>query len=143
MTFVKDLVTQLRAGDTYGQLDRLSDEAMLRPFILTKASQREIPIDCDVDPATMERLRTYYQAVAAGIEKETGTYTTTVLDLNHEGFGWAMVFAGKLIVVQDVLRDAQRFGFSSVEALGEHGAHLVARGTEITTTYPEVARDDS
>ncbi|MBX6388942.1 MAG: NifX-associated nitrogen fixation protein [Frankia sp.] len=142
-SFLRDLVDQQRAGDTYGQLDRVSDENMLRPFVVTRAETREIPVACDVEAATEGRVRAFYQAVAAGIEKATGAYTTAVLDLSHEGFGWAIVFAGRLVVVSDVLRDAQRFGFPSLEALAERGESLVAAGAKAVSSYPEVANDDS
>jgi probable nitrogen fixation protein len=143
MSFLDDLVDQLRAGDTYGQLDRLSDGHLLRPYVVTREKQREIPIDCDVNPATEGRLRSFFQAVAAGVEKASGAFTATVLDLSHEGFGRAIVFAGKLVVVSEVLRDAQRFGFASVEALAERGDALVQQAVKLVAAHPEVARDDS
>jgi probable nitrogen fixation protein len=143
MSFLDDLVDQLRAGDTYGQLDRLADDRLLRPYVVTREKQREIPIDCDVDPATEGRLRSFYQAVAAAVEKASGTYTATVLDLSHEGFGRALVFAGRLVVVSEILRDAQRFGFPTVDKLADYGERLVAQANKVIAQYPEVARDES
>ncbi|HEX7662804.1 MAG TPA: NifX-associated nitrogen fixation protein [Pseudonocardiaceae bacterium] len=143
MTFLDDLISQLRAGDTYGQLDRLSDEVLLRPYLVSRERQRDIPIDCEVDAATEGRLRSFYQAVAAGIENATGVFTATVLDMSHEGFGRAIVLAGRLVVVADVLRDAQRFGFPTVEKLTAKGQTLVDKGAKLVAQYPEVARDDS
>ncbi|WP_239404831.1 NifX-associated nitrogen fixation protein [Frankia sp. Cj3] len=140
--FVRDLVDQLRAGDTYGQFDRLGAEKLLGPFVLTAARRRELGITCDVDPATEGRLRTYYQAVAAGIEKATGQVTSYVLDLSQEGFGRVVVFVGRLVVICDVLRDAHRFGFDSIDHLAERGAALVNAAAALVGTYPEVARDD-
>ena len=142
MTFRSDLVDQLRAGDTYGRLDRVSEDKLLKPFILTREDQRQIPVACDVDPHTESRLRSFYQAVAVGIEKSAGPMTTTVLDLSHEGFGRVIIFAAKLVVMSEVLRDAQRFGSGSVEALTERGERLVEAGAKIVADYPEVARDD-
>ncbi len=142
-SFLRDLLDQQRAGDTYGQLDRLPDDRMLRPFVLSAEKQRELPIVCDVDPATEARIRSYYQAIAAGLERATGVITTVVLDLNHEGFGRALIYAGRLVAVCDVLRDAQRFGFASVQQLAARGEALVVRGAEVVNAYPEVARDES
>lgn len=141
--FLADLVGRLRAEDTYGQLDRVSDEALLRPYVINKERQREIPVACDVEAATQGRIRAFYQAVAVGVEKATGAFTTTVLDLHHEGFGRALVFAGRLIVHSEVLRDAQRFGFPSLERLAEKGETYVTGAVKILSTYPEVARDDT
>ena len=70
-------------------------------------------------------------------------FTATVLDMSHEGFGRAIVLAGRLVVVADVLRDAQRFGFPTVEKLTAKGQTLVDKGAKLVAQYPEVARDDS
>lgn len=141
--FLRDLADQQRAGDTYGQLDRLSDEALLRPYLVSRERRRDIPVACDVEAATTERIRSFYQAVAAVVERETSAITTTVLDLSHEGFGRVIIMAGRLVVVSDVLRDAQRFGFDSLEALAARGDSLAATAAKVITSYPEAARDDS
>ncbi len=141
--FLSDLVGQLRAGGTHGQLDRVSDEALLRPFVVSPARQREIPVDCDLDAAAESRIRSFYQAVAAGAEKASGAFTTTVVDVSHEGFGRVIVFAGRLVVLSEVVRDAQRFGFPSIERLTGHGESLITSAVKILDTYPEVAHDDS
>lgn len=140
--FLRDLAAQQRAGDTYGQLDRLSDEMLLRPFVVTRAQQHEIAVNCDVDAATTARVRSFYQAVAAGVEQATGVFTTTLLDLSHEGFGRVIVFAGRLLAVSEVLRDTQRFGFDSLDALAARGDALVKNAVTVIETYPEAARDD-
>jgi len=140
--FLRDLVDQLRAGDAYGQFERLPDERMLAPFVLTREERRAIPVDGDVQPATESRLRSFYQAVSAGIEKASGEVTSYVLDLSHEGFGRVVVFTGRLVALSDVLRDAHRFGFDSLDQLRERGERLVEQAGRAIETYPEVARDD-
>ncbi len=141
--FLRDLVDQLRAGDTYGQFDRLSEERLLAPFVLTREQRRAIPVDGDVDAATESRLRSFFQAVSAGIENATGLVTSYVLDLSHEGFGRVVVFSGRLVIVSDVLRDAHRFGFDSLEKLSERGERLVQEACRQIETYREVAHDDN
>jgi probable nitrogen fixation protein len=140
--FLRDLADQLRAGDTYGRFDRFSDEYLLRPLIITPARRQEIPVSCDVDPSTEGRLLAFYQAVAVGVEKGTGVMTGAVIDLSHEGFGRALVLAGRLVAVVDVLRDAQRFGFADAESLARRGEDLVAAGVALIEKHPEVARAD-
>ncbi|CUU55242.1 probable nitrogen fixation protein [Parafrankia irregularis] len=141
--FLKDLADQLRAGDTYGKLDKFSDEAMLAPFVLTKEQRRQISVACDIDAVIEARVRSFYQAVAAAVEKATRVETTTVLDLNHEGFGRVVIFAGRLVVLSDVLRDAQRFGFNSLEDLAARGEAFVTAAAKYVDQYREAARDDS
>lgn len=140
--FLRDLADQLRAGDPYGRFDRFDDEHLLRPLIVTAARPAEISVSCEVDPATEGRLRAFYQAVAVGVERTTGVMTGAVIDLSHEGFGRALVLAGRLVAVADVLRDAQRFGFTDTESLAASGEQLVAAGVAMIEKYPEVARAD-
>ncbi|MCK9874975.1 NifX-associated nitrogen fixation protein [Frankia sp. AgPm24] len=141
--FLRDLVAQTRAGDTYGQLSRFSDEQMLAPFVLTKEQRRAIPAACDLEAATEARVRSFYQAVAAATEKATGAFTVAILDLNHEGFGRVIIFAGRLVVVDEALRDIQRFGFDSLDKLGARGESLVIGATKVIDQYREVTRDDA
>ena len=46
-------------------------------------------------------------------------------------------------MVSDVLRDAQRFGFDSLEALAACGEALVTVAAKAAAAYPEAARDVS
>lgn len=38
--FLKELVQQVRSSDTYGRYDGLSEEAILRPFVVTKEERQ-------------------------------------------------------------------------------------------------------
>ncbi|CAO5233865.1 NifX-associated nitrogen fixation protein [Frankia sp. AgKG'84/4] len=141
--FLRDLVDQVRASDAYGQLDRFSDDHLLAPFVLTREDRRNIAANCDLEPATEARLRSFYQAIAAATERATGAFTTTILDLSHEGFGRVIIFAGRLVVVSEALRDVQRFGFDSLDKLSARGESLVTGATKVIEQYGEVARDDA
>lgn len=141
--FLADLVAQLRADDTYGRFDRLADEALLRPYLTGRDRQGEVAGACAGDPAAESRIRAYFQAVAAGVEKGSGVITTTILDLSDEGFGLVVILAGRLVILREVLRDAQRFGFPSLERLAERGSRLATAAMKVFCAYPEVARDDS
>jgi len=140
--FVRDLVGLLRAGDSYGRLDRFSDAALLRPFVLNQTARAAISVDCEVDAVVIERVRSFYQAAAAGVERATHVMTSVVIDISHEGFGRVAVVAGRLIALMDPLRDIQRFGFPSLDALAAAGEQLVARGVAAIDTYPGVAGED-
>lgn len=141
-TFPHLLADLVRAGDPYGRFDRFSDEVLLRPFVLDASSRASIPIDCEVEPATLERVRAFYQAVAAGVERVAGVMTAVLVDVGHEGFGRAVVFAGRLILLADPLRDVQRFGFADLAALAAAGEARIARAARALADYPEVARAD-
>lgn len=137
--FLQAIVQQIRAQDHYGVYRTWADELVLAPFIVSKAKKRTISVEGDVDPVTQLRVLCFYRAIAALIEKETGKLCQVVIDLSHEGFGWALVWTGKLMVVNRTLRDAQRFGFDSLEKLAEQGEKLVKSGVETLQRFPEAA----
>lgn len=109
--FLQAIVQQIRGQDSYGVYRNWSDELILKPFIVSKQKKREISVEGEVDPVTIGRIMAFYRAVAACIEKETGLLSQVVVDLSHEGFGWALVFSGRLLLAVQTLRDAHRFGF--------------------------------
>jgi probable nitrogen fixation protein len=135
---LKALVQQIRANDSYGTFRNWADELLLKPYVISKKDRREISVEGDVDPATIGRILGFYRAIATCIEQETGQLSQVVLDLSHEGFGWALVFSGRLILVSKTLRDAQRFGFDSLEKLNAEGEKLVQKGIDLAQRFPEV-----
>ncbi|MDJ0775612.1 MAG: NifX-associated nitrogen fixation protein [Mastigocoleus sp. MO_167.B18] len=138
--FLQAIVQQIRGQDAYGVYRNWSDELVLKPFIVSKQKKREISVQDQVDPITQGRIIAFYRAVAARIEQETGLLSQVVVDLSHEGFGWALVFAGRLLLVVKTLRDAHRFGFESLEKLSEEGEKLVTKGIELAQKFPDVGK---
>ena len=138
--FIKELVKQMRALDTYGVTDRQSPDALLKPFIISREERKKIPVIDDPKPEAIARLGAFYNAVAMMIEMECGLMARPFLNVNHEGFGNVLVIVGKLVVVDRVLRDVHRFGFDSLSqlkdesdkllniALGRIGAHSDVAG---------------
>ncbi|MEN9224155.1 MAG: NifX-associated nitrogen fixation protein [Thermostichus sp. HHBFW_bins_43] len=137
---VQEILRQLRAGDSYGVYRGWADELLLKPFLVSKAQKRAISVEGVVDPVTQGRILIYYRAIAALIEKETGLLAQVVLDINDEGFGWVLIFSGRLVLVVNTLRDAHRFGFESLESLSQKAESLIAKGIQLARTYPEVGR---
>lgn len=136
--FLKALVQQIRAQDSYGFYRNWTDELILKPYIVTKQKKREISVEGEVDPATISRINAFFRAVAASIEKETGLISNVVIELGHEGFGWALVFSGRLLLAVKTLRDAHRFGFDSFEKLDEEGTKFVEKGIDLAKRFPQV-----
>jgi probable nitrogen fixation protein len=137
---LQEIVRQIRAADPYGTYRSWSDELLLKPFVVTKAQKRLISVEGEVDPIVRGRILTYYRAIAALIEQETGLLAQVVLDLNGEGFGWVLIFSGRLLLVVNTLRDAHRFGFDSLEHLSAKATALIDKGIQLAQTYPEVGR---
>ena len=138
--FVKELVKQWRAQDSYGTWEGKSDEVLLEPYILDKEKRKAMPIIGDPDPETLWRLELFYNAVGLSIERATGVMVTPMMKMSHAGFGRMILAAGRLIVVNKQLRDVHRFGFDNMGKLAEEGEKLVSAGVSMIETYPDVAK---
>lgn len=139
--FVRQMVTQMRAVDSYGTYDTWSDEKVLDPLILTKERRREIPVVGDPDEIVIARVKAFYNAVAVSIEEQCKLMAVPMLNLTHEGFGRVLIIVGKLVVLDRTLRDVHRFGFSSLEKLDEEADKLVQRAVKTIETYRSAAED--
>lgn len=137
--FVKELIKQWRAQDMHGAWDGKADLDLIEPYIVDKKKRKEIPLVGDPDPETIWRLELFYNAVGLSIEKETGCMVTPMMKMSHEGFGRLVLMAGRLIVVNKMLRDVHRYGYDSLEKLAEEGEKAVAAGVEMIRKYPDVA----
>lgn len=137
--FANEMVRQMRAIDTYGTYDDWSASKILEPFVLTKEMKREIPIVGDPDEITLARVKAFYNAIAALIEKECGLMAVPMLNLSHEGFGRVIITVGKLLVLDKTLRDVHRFGFPSLSKMKDEGDKLLSVALEIIGKYSDVA----
>ncbi|MCG8023554.1 MAG: NifX-associated nitrogen fixation protein [Candidatus Thiodiazotropha endolucinida] len=137
--FAKEMVRQMRAVDTYGTYDNWSVGKILDPFVLTKEKKREIPVVGDPDEIVMARVKAFYNAISAMIEKECGLMAVPMLNLTHEGFGRAIITVGKLVVMDKTLRDVHRFGFPTLSKMKDEADKLLSVALEIIGQYPKVA----
>ena len=138
---VKDLIKQLRAIDSYDTYDGWWEAKIIDPIVLTKERKQSIPVIGDPDEITIARLKAYYNSLATLIEKKSGLMAAPVVHLSHEGFGRALIMVGKLIVVDKILRDTHRFGFSSLEDLKEKSDKIVEKALELIEKYNAAATD--
>jgi probable nitrogen fixation protein len=138
--FIKELIRAIQAQDAYGVYKSWSPELILKPYIVSKQDKRKISIEEEVNPMTLARIKLFFNAIATSIELETGQIMQVVVNINHEGFGWALVFSGRLLVVSRTLRDAHRFGFTSLEKLEDEGEKMTQAGVELAKKYKEVCQ---
>jgi len=138
--FIRELVKQWRAQDSYGAWEKKSDELLLAPYILDKEQRKALPIIGDPDPEVLWRVELFYNAVGLATERRTGIMVSPMMKMSHEGFGRVVLIAGRLIVVNKQLRDVHRFGFPSMEKLAEEGDKLVNSAVEMIEQFPAVAR---
>lgn len=137
--FVTEMVRQMRAIDSYGTYDDWSINKILDPFVMTKERKREIPVIGDPDEVTLARVKAFYNAIAAMIEKECGLMAVPMINLSHEGFGRAIITVGKLVVMDRTLRDVHRFGFPSLSKMKDEADKLLSVALEIIGKYSDVA----
>ena len=137
--FVKEMVRQMRALDSYGQYDGYPLEKLLEPLVLTKARKAEIPLVGDPDETTVACVKAFYNAIAVLIEKECGLMAVSLIHLSHEGFGRVLITIGKLVVLDRTLRDVHRFGFESLSKMKTEADKYLSVAIEIIGKFPEVA----
>ena len=137
--FAVEMVRQMRAIDTYGTYDDWHISKILEPFVLTKEMKREIPVIGDPDEVTISRVKAFYNAIAAMIEKECGLMAVPMMNLSHEGFGRVIITVGKLLVLDKTLRDVHRFGFPSLSKMKDESDKLLSVALEIIGKNSEVA----
>lgn len=137
--FLVQLVGMVRAQDSYGAWDGKSDAAVLAPYVVDRAARREIPIIGDPDPELLWRVELFYNAAGIAVERRTGLIAAPTIKINHEGFGRAMLTTGRLVAYSKYHRDIHRFGFDTLQALGEAGDRIVDEAVAMIDRFPEVA----
>ncbi len=137
--FIKEMVKQMRALDSYGTYDGWPTERILAPYVLTKEQRREIPVIGDPDDVTLSRVKAFYNAIAAMVEKECGLMAVPMINITHEGFGRALITVGKLVVMDRTVRDVHRFGFDSLSKMKDEADKILSVALEIVGKYSEVA----
>ncbi len=137
--FIKEMVKQMRAIDSYGTYDGWPVERILAPYILTKEQRREIPVIGDPDEQTLSRVKAFYNAIAALIEKECGLMAVPMMNITHEGFGRALITVGKLVVMDRTVRDVHRYGYESLSKMKDEADKLLSVALQIVGSHREVA----
>ncbi len=137
--FIREMVRQMRALDSYGQYDGKPVSSLLEPFVLSKERKAEIPIIGDPDDLTLACIKAFYNGIAVMIEKECGLMAVSLVHLSHEGFGRVLITVGKLVVLDRTLRDAHRFGFESLAKMKHEADKHLAVALEIIGKFPDVA----
>ena len=139
--FVRALIRQMRAHDTTGVWESKSDAELLAPYIVNAEQRKTMPVIADPTAKQLWRLEQYWAAAGLAVEQASGIIATPLLKLTHEGFGRAVLIAGKLVVASRVLRDVHRFGFASLGKLAADGEKLVAGALQTIEKFPEPARE--
>lgn len=144
--FVRALLDQLRAQDTYGGLDTRSWRTLLADFLLRLPPGWErarppaglMPM-VPQSNAGQHRAECFFSAVAREVRRRTGRDASSVVVLGREGMGRALVLVGRLVAAHAYLRDIDRFGFAGMEKLEAEGERYIAEAAESAARWPEPA----
>jgi len=137
--FIKEMVRQMRALDTYGTYNGWTPAKILDPYVLTKERKAHIPLIGDPDEETLSRVKAFYNAIAVLIEKECGLMAVPMVHLTHEGFGRVLITVGKLVALDRTLRDVHRFGFESLSKMKTEADKMLTVAIGRIGEYPVVA----
>lgn len=137
--FLKEMIKQMRAIDTYDTYDGWSEAKIIDPFVMTAERKAEIPVIGDPDEIVMARVKAFYNAISSMIEVESKLMAVPMINLSHEGFGRVIITVGKLVVMDKTLRDVHRFGFKSIAKMQEQGEKFLSAALETINKFPEVA----
>lgn len=139
--FVRALVRQIRSHDTTGVWESKSDTELLEPYVITAEQRRAMPVIADPNAKQLWRLDQYWAAAGLAVEQASGIIATPMIKITHEGFGRAILIAGRLVVASRIMRDVHRFGFTSLSKLAADGGKLVAGALQMIEKFPEHARE--
>lgn len=120
--FLKELVHQIRAQDTTDRFRLWSDESLLEALVIpSKKACRAAKPDPEIDTLVCLQVSAFYRAIAEFIRLETNQLVETFVNVNRRGVSSVVVFCGHLLVVFELLREVQCFGFESLEKIVEAG----------------------
>ena len=137
--FTAALLRLIRAQDSYGGLDRKSDQELLKGYLNPKPDPFASP-SCKPREGELARLDRFIGAVAREVERRSGLASAALQSVNQEGFGQAVVCVGRLVVLRRYVRSIGKQGFASLEALENEGESLVAQALSQIELYPQAAR---
>jgi probable nitrogen fixation protein len=137
--FLQELVQQIRKRDIDGIYRDVTNETLLQ-FLLFSQQSHQLRLDGiaggeNEDSFDRQRIANFYHTVAARLERETGQIVQTFINLDREKPGWVLIFCGRLLVLSDILRNAQHFGFDSLEKLAIEGEKITQSALELARSY--------
>ena len=138
--FIKTLIGQVRAMDQFGVWVKKGDEELLKEkYVKSKEELKNIPVIADIDEMQIKDIRLIFQALALAFEQRTGVMCSVVMEMSHEGFGRAVVIAGKIVIANKFFKDAHRYSFKSYEELVNSGDKMLEDAIAIYEQFSEVA----
>lgn len=140
---LKEVVNQVRNYDFYGAWAKKSDENILEQLFLSKPEKKSsvsLIGHCEVDPKAILKIHAYFKAIGVVLEKLSGLLTSVVINIDEEGNGIILIYAGRLILLNKVIRDANRFHFKSLEDMVSKAQRIIESSLELVDRYEQVTK---
>ncbi|RCX21589.1 putative nitrogen fixation protein [Fontibacillus phaseoli] len=129
--FISSLDRCLQLLDPWGKYENCTPEQRMKQLYLCSPEQkREIAGDCRVSPVVKTQVPLFFQAVAAALEQLSGNLIQSMIEVNEEGFGRALVYSGRTVLVADSFRGGVPFPFAEVEKVLVYGVSCIREGLQ-------------
>jgi len=134
--FKEQLISQVRALDSFGSWSKLSDEELLtQKYVKTKEDLKNTPVIADIDEMVIKDIRLIFEALALAFERQTGVMCSVIMEMSHEGFGRVAVIADNIVIGNKYFKDAHRFGYRTLEKLELDCESMLKKAVETYQYY--------
>jgi len=134
--FKEQLISQVRALDSFGSWSKLSDEELLtQKYVKTKEDLKNTPVIADIDEMVIKDIRLIFEALALAFERQTGVMCSVIMEMSHEGFGRVAVIADNIVIGNKYFKDAHRFGYRTLEKLELDCENMIKKAIETYQYY--------
>ncbi|MGG6312018.1 DUF269 domain-containing protein [Paenibacillus macerans] len=113
-----------------------------RLLLFSPEEKQALGQDCAPSPKLRRQVEQVFQALAVTLEIETRRLVQSMVEMNGEGFGRAIVSSGRLILVTLALRAGLRFPFTSQAKLEKFALGQLKEAQEWLNRHGEIAATD-
>ncbi|GGF59572.1 hypothetical protein GCM10010912_00970 [Paenibacillus albidus] len=136
--FIRRLCQLLDAGDFFGRHAALpAEEKISAMFLASLEDKRQSDLNCMVSPKVQLQVPLLFQAAAGVMEEKCGWLIQSSAEINGEGFGRALLYSGRMILVLKSLRAGFPFPFTSGDKAILYGVACVEEGLAFMDKYNE------
>ncbi|MCL6604648.1 MAG: NifX-associated nitrogen fixation protein [Paenibacillus sp.] len=134
--FTRRLCQLLDTEDFFGRHASLSEhEKIERLFLASSEDKTQSDFNCAVSPKVRLQVPMLFQAVAGVMEERSGAIIQSAAEMNGEGFGRALLYSGRIILVLKSLRAGFPFPFTSQDKAVRYGIACVEEGLAFLEKY--------
>ncbi|MDQ0086686.1 putative nitrogen fixation protein [Paenibacillus anaericanus] len=129
----------LHLCDPWGKYDDLPvEERIAKLFLCSPEQKRELASACIVSPVVKKQVSFFFQTVATVLEQLSGEIIQSMVEINEEGFGRAIVYSGRTVLVSDSFRGGSSFPFAEYLKVQVYGVSCIREGLQNRERYREL-----